>query len=191
MAPLRYTFRPSLFQRERTAVLDDAGIAIEYGGTSFRTPWSAIEEVHIEPMANTVDEHPRWLLKLRTGGGALISIDSVNVRGAADFEHKGAEFAAVVDAVHAALAQRDPPVRFRFGARAGIITAWRIALVLAVAAGLFGIAAAIATEDYEALFYAVPFAALALSGLLTLRGKRGPKSYDPGAFAASPPKSAS
>ena len=182
MTTLRYSFRPSLFERERTIVLDDAGVTSEYGGTSFRTPWSKIAEVHIEPVPAGDDYKPRWLVNLRTNGGAVIKIDSVNVRGTADFEHKTDEFVAVLKTIHAALAARQPPVRFRFGTRAGIIVAWRVALVLTLAAGIFGIAVAIATEDYEALLYVGPFAAFGLLGLLSLRGKRGPKPYDPSGF---------
>ncbi|CAN5298204.1 hypothetical protein BH10PSE9_BH10PSE9_06410 [soil metagenome] len=182
MTVLRYSFRPSLFERERTIVLDDQGVTSEYGGTSFRTPWSKIAEVHIEPVPAGEDDKSRWLVNLRTNGGAVIKIDSVNVRGTADFEHKTEEFVAVLKAIHAALATRQPPVRFRFGTRAGIIVAWRVALVLTLAAGIFGIAVAIATEDYEALLYVGPFAAFGLLGLLSLRGKRGPKPYDPSGF---------
>lgn len=182
MTTLRYSFRPSLFERERTIVLDDQGVASEYGGTSFRTPWSKIAEVHIEPVPAGDDGKSRWLVNLRTNGGAVIKIDSVNVLGTADFEHKTEEFIAVLKAIHAALAMRRPPARFRYGTRTGIIIAWRIALLLVLVAGIFGIVAAIATEEYEAILYAGPFVAFGLVGLMSLRGKRGPKPYDPTGF---------
>ena len=183
MATLRYTFRPSLFQKERTVVLDDAGITVDYGGTSFRTPWSAVVEVHVEPVPSPDDDdRPRWLVNLRMQGGTVIKIDNVTVRGAANFEYKTEEFVTVLGAIHAALANRQPPVRFRFGARRGIIVAWRIALALALATGLFGLAVVIATEDYEAVLYVAPFIALGAYGLMALRGKGGPRPYDPAGF---------
>lgn len=184
MTTLRYTFRPSLFQAERAIVVDDQGIAV-HGDDDRRVAWTDVVEVHIEPATAGDDDRTRWLLNLRLRDGTTIRIDSVNVRGTADFEHKTEEWRAIVGAVHHALAERRPPVRFRFGARRGIIVAWRIALVMTAAVGVFGIGAAIVSEEYEAILYAGVFAAFGVVGLMALKGARGPVAYDPVAFTAA------
>ncbi len=187
MATIRYTFRPSLFQAEWTIVIDGSGIVAREGsGDDRRVAWADIEEVHLEPATAGDDDKTRWLMNLRVRDGAPIGIDSVNVRGTSDFEHKTQEFLAVLDAVHRALAPRSDTVRFRLGVRRGILIAWRIALLLTLAAGILGAVAAVAVEEYEALFGAGVFIAFGAVGLLALKGKGGPKSYDPKDFIAAP-----
>lgn len=184
MATLRYSFRPSLFQTERTIVLDDHGITVRYpADDDERYGWGDVEEVHIEPSTAGDDDRTRWLLNVRMKDGKTVQIDSVNVRGTADFEHKSEEWQAVLQAVHKALAGRKPPVRFRYGARSGIIVAWVIALFMIFAAGIAGIVAAIVTEQYEVILYAGPFAAFGIVGLMMLKSARGPRAYDPALFA--------
>jgi hypothetical protein len=124
MATLRYSFRPSLFSAERTLVLEQDGITVHTrDGLDRRVSWPAIEAVHIEP-ATTADEKHRLVVHLKTRNEAPIDIDSVNVRGAADFERKTEEFLAVLDAIHRALAPRKAEVTFRYGARRGVLVAW-------------------------------------------------------------------
>lgn len=183
MATIRYTFRPSLFQAERTIVLDDSGVVIHGSGPDRRVPWSDVDEVHIEPSTAGDDDKTRWLLNLAVRSGDKIQIDSVDVRGAGDFVHKSEEWQSVVGFVHKRLASRKPPVRFRFGARRGILVAWRIALLMVLAVGIFGMVAAVLSEEYEAIFYAGIFAAFGVVGLMTLKGHRGPVTYDPTDFA--------
>ena len=113
----------------------------------------------------------------------------MNVRGAADFEDKSDEFLAALSAIHRALASRREAVRFRFGARRGVLVAWRIALLLVAATGIFGSVVAVAGEEYEALFSTLPFAALGALGLLMLKGRSGPVPYDPAGFVADQPMS--
>lgn len=186
MATIRYSFRPSLFQPERTIVVDDHAITVREGdGVDRRVSWSEITDVHIEPSTAGDDDKTRWLLNLGLRDRTVIRIDSVNVRGTADFEHKTEEWRAVVGAIHRALADRRPAVRYRFGARRGIIVAWRIALVMTAATGAFGMGAAIVSEDYEAILYAGIFAAFGIVGLMTLKGARSPAAYDPAAFMAA------
>ena len=72
---------------------------------------------------------------------------------------------------------------------AGVLAAWRIALFLALATGIFGSVVAIASEEYEALFSTLPFAALGGLGLLALRGRSGPVPYDPAGFIVDQPMS--
>ena len=70
-----------------------------------------------------------------------------------------------------------------------MLAAWRIALFLALATGIFGSVVAIASEEYEALFSTLPFAALGGLGLLALRGRSGPVPYDPAGFIVDQPMS--
>ena len=181
MPTIRYTFRPSLFRAERTIVLDDQAITVRDGdGADRRVPWTAIEEVHIEPATAGDDNKARWLINLAVKGGRPIQIDSVNVRGTADFEHKTDEFVAVLEAIHKALAGRTGEVRFRFGMRHGIAILWRIALVMIIVTGLMAGGAAIYSGEYEVIFVAIAFVGLGWSGLAILKGRRGPVPYDPG-----------
>lgn len=183
MTTIRYSFRPSLFQAERTMVIDGNGIVVREGtGDDRRVAWTDIDEVHLEPAAAGDDDKTRWLMNLGVRGGAPIRIDSVNVRGTADFEHKTEEFLDVLDAIHRALEPRGNAVRFRLGVRRWVIVAWQIALVLTLAAGLFGAVVAVVVEEYEALLGAGAFAAFGVVGLLALKGKGGPKTYDPKDF---------
>lgn len=184
MTTLRYSFRPSLFQSSRTVVLDDTGIAVlQEGAEDRRAPWSAIEEVHIEPSTAGDDDRTRWLLHLAPAGGERITIDSVDVKGAADFEHKTEAFAEALRFVHGSLAPRGDAVRYRFGARRGVVWAWRAALILTLAAGIFGVVAAIVAEQFDGILYGGLFAAFGLFGLIALRGRGGPVAYDPAGFA--------
>jgi hypothetical protein len=183
MATIRYTFRPSLFHSERAIVLDDHAITVREGeGEDRGVPWSEIEEVHIEPATAGDDDKVRWVINLAVKGAAPIHIDSVNVRGTSDFEHKTDEFLVVLAAIHRHLEGRKGEVRYRFGMRRGIAILWRIALVLLIIAGLMGIAAAIYTGEWEVIFVAVAFIGFGLSGLSLLRGRRGPVAYDPTGF---------
>jgi hypothetical protein len=180
MATIRYTFRPSLFQSERTIVLDDHAITVHSGsGADRRVPWTAIEEVHIEPATAGDDGKARWLVNLAVKDGSPIQVDSVNVRGTQDYEHKTDEFVAVLEAIHGHLAGRLGDVRFRFGMRRGVRLAWRIALVLVIITGLMAGVAAIYSGEYEAIFVAIAFVGLGWSGLSLLKGRRGPVPYDP------------
>jgi hypothetical protein len=184
MTTIRYTSRPSLFQAERTVVLDDHAITVRNGdGPDRRVPWTAIEEVHIEPAIAGDDGKARWLINLGVKGGRPIQIDSVNVRGTQDFEHKTDEFVAVLEAIHQYLAGRTAEVRFRFGMRRSISIAWRIALVLVIITGLMAGGAAIYSGAYEVIFVAIAFVGLGWSGLSMLKGRRGPVPYDPSGFA--------
>jgi hypothetical protein len=183
MTTIRYSFRPSLFEAERTIVIDGGGIVVrEETGHDRRVAWTDIDEVHLEPATAGDDDKPRWLINLGVRGGAPIRIDSVNVRGTADFEHKTKEFLEVLDAVHRALEPRGDAVRFRLGVRRWVIVGWQIALLLTLAAGLFGAVAAVVAEEYEALLGAGVFIAFGVVGLLALKGKGGPKTYDPKDF---------
>jgi hypothetical protein len=65
------------------------------------------------------------------------------------------------------------------------VVAWQIALVLTLAAGLFGAVAAIIVGEYEALLGAGVFVAFGLLGLVAIKGKRGPRDYDPQDFIAA------
>jgi hypothetical protein len=164
-------------------VIDGTGIVVrEETGHDRRVAWTDIDEVHIEPATAGDDDKTRWLMNLGVRDGAPIRIDSVNVRGTADFEHKTDEFLEVLDAVHRALEPRGDAVRFRLGVRRWVIVAWQIALVLTLAAGLFGAAAAVVVEEYEALFGAGTFIAFSFVGLMALKGKGGPTTYDPKDF---------
>jgi hypothetical protein len=189
---IRYTFRPSLLQQERTIVLDSHAIAVLFAaGEDRRVPWSDIEEVHIEPATAGDDNKTRWVINLAVKGGAPIQIDSVNVIGTSEFEHKTDAFLEVLGAIHEHLADRRGEVRYRYGMRRGITILWRIALVLTIIAGLMAIGAAIYTGEWEVIFVAVAFVGLGLSGLSILRGRRGPVPYDPTGFelgAAKPGK---
>jgi hypothetical protein len=190
MATILYSFRPSLFASPRTIVIDGTGIAVRDGSARDRhVPWSDITEVHIEPGTAGDEDKLRWLAHLRVAGGRPVTLDSINVRGAADFEDKTDEFLAALAAIHRALESRADAVRFRFGARRGVLAAWRIALLLAAAVGIFGSVVAIVSEEYEALFSTLPFAALGGLGLLTLRGRSGPVPYDPTGFIVDQPMS--
>ena len=116
---LRYVFRPSLFHAERAITLDDSAIMVVEGDRApRRLPWDRILEVHLEPATAGDDDRTRWLINLRASGGEKIQIDSVNVRGTADFEHKTEEFLAVLGAIHKALAAY-PGVRYLIGSRRG------------------------------------------------------------------------
>ncbi len=186
MATIRYSFRPSLFQAERTIVIDGSGIVVrEETGPDRRVAWTEIDEVHLEPATAGDDDKTRWLINLGVRGGAPIRIDSVNVRGTADFEHKTEEFLDVLEAVHRALEPRGDAVRFRLGVRRWVIVAWQIALVLTLAAGLFGAVVAVVVDEYEALLGAGVFAAFGVVGLMALKGKGGPKTYNPKDFIAA------
>src|SRR5436190_13355684 len=102
---IRYVFRPSLFHAERTISLDDNAITVAEGDrTPRRVTWSKVSEVHLEPATAGDDDRARWLINLRASDGGKIQIDSVNVRGTGDFEHKTEEFFAVLGAIHKALA---------------------------------------------------------------------------------------
>ena len=178
---IEYAFRPSLFQPVRTIRLDDQALRVRDGDKpERRVPWADIDEVHIQPATTGEDGRPRWTARIGVKGGAPIRIDSTNVRGADDFEHKTDEFAAVLAAIHAALLPRRHEVRFLFGMGSGLNLAWRIALVMAVAVGLFGTIAATIAEEWDALFGTLAFMGTGLSGLAMLRGRRGPVTYDPG-----------
>ena len=59
------------------------------------------------------------------------------------------------------------------------------ALVLVIAAGIFGMVAAVVSEELEGLFYAGPFTAFGVVGLLALRKARGPVDYKPKEFIAA------
>lgn len=190
MATILYSFRPSLFAAPRTIVIDEAGIAVRDGAAhDRRVPWGDITEVHIEPGTAGDGDKLRWLAHLQVAGGRPVTLDSMNVRGAADFEDKSDEFLAALSSIHRALELRRETVRFRFGARRGVLAAWRIALLLAAAAGIFGSVVAVAGEEYEALFSTVPFAALGGLGLLMLKGRSGPVPYDPAGFIGNQPMS--
>jgi hypothetical protein len=182
---LRYVFRPSLFQAERVITLEEEAITSAEGErASRRLAWGRILEVHLEPATAGDDQHTRWLINLRADSGEKIQIDSVNVRGTADFEHKTEEFFALLTAIHRALAPY-PGVRFLIGSRRGILVAWRIALAMLTATGLFATGAAIVVGDFESLFVTLAMAGFGLSGLAVLRGRRGPVPYQPQAFAAA------
>jgi hypothetical protein len=186
MTTIRYSFRPSLFQTERTIVLDDGGITVrEANEDDRRVAWADIVEVHLEPATTGDDDKTRWLINLHPRDGKPIRIDSVNVRGTDDFEHKTKDFLDVLDAIHRALAPRGEAVRYRLGVRRWVIVAWQVALLLTLVAGLFGAAVAVMVEEYEALFGAGAFIAFGVVGLSALRGKGGPKAYDPKDFIAA------
>ena len=181
----RYVFRPSLFHVERAIDLDDSAITVvERDRAPRRLAWDRILEVHLEPATAGDDDRTRWLINLRAAGGEKIQIDSVNVRGAADFEHKTDEFVAVLGAIHKALAPY-PGVRYLIGSRRGILVAWRIALGMLTAAGLFATGAAIFVGDFESLFVTLAMTGLGISGFAVLRGRRGPVAYEPTGFAAA------
>ena len=166
-------------------MLDGKGITVAEGNDSARrVPWGDIVEVHIEPSTAGDDEKTRWLVNLAVRDAPSLRIDSVDVRGAADFEHKTREFGDVLAAIHEALAARGSDVRYLFGTRRGVFWAWRVALFLAVATGLFGVVVAIVSEEYEAVFYTGAFAASGILGLLALRRRRGPVPYNPDGFAS-------
>jgi hypothetical protein len=180
MTTIRYVFRPSLFHHERTLVLDDRGLSLREGENSERRiAFTDIVSLHIEPAPAIDDETPRWLINLGLRKGRPIQIDSVYVRGTADFEHKTDEFLKVLGALHQALAPRGKAVSYSFGTRSSILIAWKIALVLCLLAGLFGVGVAIALGEFEAVFGAAAFVGLGALGLVMLRGKRGPKPYRP------------
>jgi hypothetical protein len=123
MATIRYSFRLSLLQAERTIVIDGSGIVVGEGaGDDRRVAWTEIDEVR------------------------------------------------------RALTPRGEAVRFRLGVRRWVIVAWQIALLLTLVAGLFGAVAAVIVEEYEALLGA------GVVGLLALKGKGGPQTYDPKDF---------
>jgi hypothetical protein len=187
VATIFYTFRPSALSVERTIVLDAKGVTVHLRDSAERTmPWSSIDEVHIEP-ATSPDDHGRFVVHLKARGQPSIDIDSANVIGMNDIEHKTDEFIAVLAAIHAALTPRKADVRFRYGMRRGITVAWRIALVMVVATGIFGTIAALVSEQYDALAGTLPFLALGLSGLTVLRGRKGPRDYDPTGFTPDSP----
>ena len=97
MATILYSFRPSLFASPRTIVIDEAGIAVRDGAADERrVPWGDITEVHIEPGTVGDEDKRRWLAHLRVAGGRPVTLDSINVRGAADFEDKSDEFLAAL-----------------------------------------------------------------------------------------------
>ena len=182
---LRYVFRPSLFHAERAITLDDSAITVVEGDRPpRRLAFDRILELHLEPATAGDDDRTRWLINLRASGGEKIQIDSVNVRGTADFEHKTEEFLALLGAIHKALAPHSG-VRYLFGARRGILVAWRIALVMLTAVGLFATGAAIFIGDFESLFATLAMTGVGLSGLAVLRGRRGPVRYEPAGIAAA------
>lgn len=186
MTTIRYSFRPSVFSDETVVVINETGVTLrEESGSDRRIAWSDIDEVHLEPNTAGDDKQARWLLRLHPRSGKPIQIDSVNVRGAADFKHKTKEFLAVLDAVHSALKPRGNAVRFRLGVRRWIILAWQIALVLLLVVGIFAAVVAIATEQYDVLMSVGVLVAFALIGLLMLKGKSGPRDYDPADFIAA------
>ena len=115
-------------------------------------------------------------------GSAPIRIDSINVRGTADFEDKKAEFAAVLAKIHAALMRRASEVRFLYGMGTGLTLAWRIALVVCILSGCLGVVAAIYSAQWQAAFGAAAFIGAGISGLAMLRGRKGPRPYDPATF---------
>jgi hypothetical protein len=183
MATIRYSFRPSLFTGERTVVLDNAGIVVQQDGQpDRRVAWSAITAVHIEPATSGDDNRTRFLINLAARDGWRFAIDSVYVRGPAEFEHQTDGFLAVMKAIHQALEDRKD-IDFRFGTKRGVLVAWRIALVFVVLAGLFGIVAGIVSEDYLGLLYGGVFVAFGGAGFLLLKGRGGPRRYDPKGMA--------
>ena len=102
------------------------------------------------------------------------------------FEHNREEFLAVRGAIHEAFSPY-PGVRYLIGARQGLVVAWRIALGLTAAAGLFASIAAIITSDLSSLLATGPVAAIGISGLAMLRGRRGPLQYEPKNLVAPSP----
>src|SRR5260221_7363616 len=100
MATIVYTFRPSLFTGERTITLDNSGIAEATASNHRRIPWTSVQEVHVEPATSGDDGGSRFVIHVRASGQRQIDIDSVNVRGAADFEHKDADFADLLRFIH-------------------------------------------------------------------------------------------
>jgi hypothetical protein len=107
MTTIRYSFRPSLFQTERTIVLDGGGITVREANENDRhIAWADIAEVHLEPGTAGDDDKTRWLINLHPGDGKPIRIDSVNVRGTEDFEHKTTEFLDVLDTIHRGRSRR-------------------------------------------------------------------------------------
>ena len=184
MATVRYTFRPDILSGETRVVLNQTGIVAREGnGPEHRLAWTDIDEVHLEP--GSAGDKARWTLRLRGPGTNSIRIDNVNFRGVADFEHKTNEFLAVLDVIHTALAPRGKSVRFRLGVRRWIIVAWQIALFMLLAVAVFGAATAIVVEQYETLVGIAPMIAFAVLGLLMLKGKSGPRDYNPSDFIAS------
>ena len=184
MPTIRYSFRPSLIRDETTVVINESGVSVREGSEpDRRIAWTEIDEVHLEP-STAGDEKARWLLRLHPRSGKPIQIDSMNIRGAADFEHKTKEFLVVLDAVHAALRPRGNAVRFRLGVRRWIIVAWQVALLLLFLVGLFGAVVAIYTQEYVALTSIGVLVAFAVTGLLMLKGRGGPRPYDPADFIA-------
>jgi hypothetical protein len=177
---IAYRFRPNLFRGEQTALLDEAGVTLRGDGRERRLAWGDIAQVHIEPAIAGEDDEPRWLLNLASAGGDKIQIDSVNVRGTDDFEHKTDEFLAVLRAVHRSLSPRGKEVTYLFGMRKGVGIAWRIALVLVIVAGLMGVAAALYSGQWEAVFGALGMVALGVTSLSAMRNRGAPRRYDPG-----------
>jgi len=180
--PLAYAFRPNLFAEERRIIIDDDGITIRDGESpERRVAWQSIEEVHIQTGSEGDENLVRWTATLGIKSGEPIRINSVNVRGTADFEDKSREFAELLAAIHQALIQRTPEVKFVYGRRSGLMLAWRIALVLCVLAGCFGVAATLYAAQWEAIAGAGAFVWAGIAGLWLLRG-RGPRPYNPATF---------
>ncbi|HZP21668.1 MAG TPA: hypothetical protein VFB16_15855 [Bauldia sp.] len=178
MATIRYTFRPSLFTSDRTIVVDETGVAeLRSDGSERRIAWREVSEIHIEP-ATSGDEQARFVLHVNARDRRSIDIDSVSAQSATDFAHKGDEFLAVANAIHDGLAPRAGSVRFVYGARRGVLNAWRIALWFTLAAGIFAAGAAIVSEEYDLLFGSIAFIGSGISGLTMLRGRKGPRPYD-------------
>jgi hypothetical protein len=177
MATIRYTFRPSVFTSERTVVIDGSGVAeLRSDGGETRIPWTDVAEIHVEP-GTSPDETARFVLHVNAANRTSIAIDSLNVRSAVDFEDKTQEFLEVLKAVHESLAKREAEVRFLYGAKRGVLTAWRIALWLTLATGIFAAIAGVISEQYDLLFGSVAFIGAGLSGLAVLRGRKGPRTY--------------
>lgn len=179
MTTLSYSFRPSFFAKEHTLALDAAGLRLRVAGAGERRlAFGDVTDMHIQAVARGEDS-PAWRADLRGKDGTALHLTSIDVRGPGKVADKGAEFAALIEAIHAGLLPRAGEVRFRFGIGRGMTLAWRAALVLCVLAGLAAAAAAVYLQQWSMGLGAVALLGTGLSGLWLLRGRGGPRPYDP------------
>ena len=173
---MKYSFRKSAFEKEKSYELTESGIQIiDHDGTQSTIFYDDIQEVNPSYMATKNNSFYQCILKLRSGEKVLIK--SQHYRGIADFEDRSADYAAFIVGLHKVLTAAGQGIVYKKGI--GKVAYFFSMLIFIVASILFPLSAIGMLVTGNLPFGAI---ALILSIFLIMRMIKYSKKNKPGHY---------
>lgn len=179
-----YTHRRSLFEAEKTIAIDGADLVLREGAAAEqRVPLGDVQRIRIGFEPTRVQER-LYTCRIWTKGQSRVWVvlHSQSYKGFADFEAHDAEYRGFVEALSAAVAERNPKAKFAAGSSTWLYVANIVALALGAAA-LTWILILTGGEGWSDITITKAFLVLGLIplGIAWVRANR-PRRFDPRAL---------